>query len=259
MNKKFHVIIPVRYNSSRLPGKALLDIAGKPMIQHVYEKAIQSGAISVVIATDDDRIADVVGKFGAKVCMTRPDHESGTDRIAEAVVKLGYEDDEIIINVQGDEPLIPPKPIHQLAINLAEHDNIRVATLCEPLTSVEELFDPNIVKVVLNQRGYAIYFSRAPIPWNRDVFPLKNNAEFPKEMVCYRHRGIYAYRVGFLLEFMEWLPSPLEKLEKLEQLRTLWYGGKIHVGISKEKIPSDVNTQSDLEVVRKLIKSKNAR
>ncbi len=249
--EEFRVVIPVRYASTRLPGKPLVDIGGKPMLQHVYERAIQSGAMSVAVATDDKRIVKVAESFGATVCMTSPDHASGTDRIAEAVVSLGYDDDDIVVNLQGDEPLIPPKPIHQVATNLAAHDNVKSATLCEPINNVTELMDPNTVKVVMNHRGYALYFSRAPIAWDREHFPLADGMQLVTKH--YRHRGIYAYRVGFLLEYTEWDLSPLEEIEKLEQLRTLWHGGRIHVGIANEKIPPDVNTPEDLERVRKII------
>ncbi len=252
--ESFRVIIPARYDSTRLPGKALVDIAGKPMLQHVYERAIQSGADSVVIATDDARIATAAKKFGAPVCMTSADHDSGTDRITEAVVSLGYDDDDIIVNIQGDEPLIPPKPIHQVALSLVSYENAKVATLCEPIRTVEELLDPSAVKVIMNRRNYAMYFSRAPIPWDRDAFPL--TVEQPLTTQHYRHRGIYAYKVGFLLEYVEWGPCDLEETEALEQLRILWHGGRIHVAVSKEKIPPDVNTPEDLERVRKLVEHK---
>jgi 3-deoxy-manno-octulosonate cytidylyltransferase (CMP-KDO synthetase) len=252
--EEFRVIIPARYNSTRLPGKPLLELAGKPMIQHVYERALQSGAISVVIATDDIRIAKVAENFGAVVCMTSPDHTSGTDRIAEAVVALGYSDDDIVVNIQGDDPLIPPKPIHQVATNLAAHDNVKSATLCQPITNADELLDPHIVKVVLNHRGYAMYFSRAPIPWERSSFPPDAGASLLT--THYWHRGIYAYRVGFLIQYTEWGPCPPEEMERLEQLRTLWYGARIHVGLAKEKIPPDVNTQEDYERVKAIIEGK---
>ncbi|MCK4608005.1 MAG: 3-deoxy-manno-octulosonate cytidylyltransferase [Gammaproteobacteria bacterium] len=247
----FRVIIPVRYDSTRLPGKPLADIAGKPMMQHVYERAIQSGATSVVIATDDNRIAKAAKHFGATVCMTAGDHASGTDRVAEAAVKLGYDDDDIIVNLQGDEPLIPPKPIHQVANNLAEHDNVKVATLCELITTSTDLLDPNIVKVIMNHRNYALYFSRAPIAWDRSSFPLQPGQELTS--THYRHRGIYAYRVGFLLEYTQWEECDIEHMEGLEQLRTLWNGAKIHVDIANEKIPPDVNTEEDLCKLRKLM------
>lgn len=173
---EFRVIIPARFDSTRLPGKALVDIAGKPMIQHVYESAIKSGAEEVVIATDDKRIRQVAEDFGAVVCMTSSDHQSGTERIAEAAVALGFEDDEIIVCLQGDEPLIPPDAIRKLAEDLDEHDNVKVASLCTPITEVDELFNPHSTKVVLNRRNYALYFSHAPIPWAVILFLIKRTS-----------------------------------------------------------------------------------
>lgn len=250
----FRIIIPVRYDSVRLPGKALLDIAGKPMIQHVYERAAASGAESVVIATDNERIQKVAEDFGATVCMTSPEHQSGSERLAEAIVALGYPDDDVVVNVQGDEPLIPSGIIKQVAQDLLDHDNIKVATLCEPIKDAADIFNPHIVKVVMNRRGYALYFSRAPIPWIRDHFPLQGDASFNNEAPeHFRHIGIYAYRVGFLQEYVAWEACPLEKMEALEQLRVLWHGGRIHVAIAKEKSPLGVDTEEDLEKVRKII------
>lgn len=254
----FRVIIPARYASTRLPGKLLLDIAGKPMIQHVYERAMASGAESVVIATDDDRICKVAEDFGATVCMTSPDHPSGTERLSEAVVALGYLEDEVIVNLQGDEPLVPPAVIRQVAEDLEKYENARVATLYEPVKSIEELFDPNCVKVVMNKRGYALYFSRGPIAWDRENFqiPPKKNQRLATEH--YRHVGIYAYRVSSLQEYMEWESSPLEQMEKLEQLRILWNGGRIHLTQAVESVPHDVNSEADLNVVRKILSKKLA-
>jgi 3-deoxy-manno-octulosonate cytidylyltransferase (CMP-KDO synthetase) len=251
----FRVIIPVRYNSLRLPGKALLDIGGKPMIQHVYDKALASGAESVVIATDDERIKQAAEKFGATVCMTSTEHQSGSERIAEAIVALGYQNDDIVVNVQGDEPLIPPTIIKQVAQDLIDHDNIKVATLCEPIKNSEDLFNPDIVKVTINRRGYALYFSRAPIPWIRDQFPLQEKQNLSTSE-HFRHIGIYAYRAGFLQEYVAWESCPLEEMERLEQLRVLWHGGRIHVSIAKEKSPLGVDTEADLEKIRKLISKK---
>ncbi len=245
----FKVIIPVRWESKRLPGKALMDVAGKSVIQRVYEQCIQSGADSVVIATDNEKIKKAADKFGAQVCMTSTSHTSGTERLAEAVAILGYDEDEVVVNVQGNEPLIPPEVIHQVANNLLEHDSIKIATLCEQIRKPKNLFNPLVVKVVMNRRGHAIYFSRAPIAWDEAHFPL---AEDVLELPCehYRHVGLYAYRVGFLQEYISWDPSPLEMLEKLEQLRAIYYGTRIHVAIAKKNIPMDINTEEDLEMIR---------
>lgn len=248
MNTEFRVIIPARYASTRLPGKVLLDIRGKSMLQHVYERALESGAESVTVATDDERIQHAAEKFGAKVYITSSTHTTGTDRLAEAVESLELEDDEIVVNVQADEPMIPPAVINQVANDLAEHDNIKVATLCEPIVDVEYLFDTNIVKVVFNRRGYAMYFSRAPIPWDRDNFSDREKIDVEK-LMHFRHIGIYAYRAGFLKSYLEWVNCPLENLEKLEQLRVLWNGGRIHVAISQHKVPVGVNTPEDLQRV----------
>lgn len=253
----FKVIIPVRYESKRLPGKALMDIVKKSMIQRVYEKCIQSGADSVVIATDDERIKKAAEKFGAPVCMTSTSHASGTERLAEAVAMLGYDEDEVVVNVQGNEPLIPPEVIHQVANNLLKHDSIKIATLCEKIRKPKNLFNPLNVKVVINKRGHAIYFSRAPIAWDEKHFPL---SEDTKELPCehYRHIGLYAYRVGFLQEYISWDPSPLEKVEKLEQLRAIYYGTRIHVAVAKKNIPMDVNTEEDLKRIRAQISAKKS-
>lgn len=258
--KKFRVIIPVRYYSTRLPKKALLDIAGKTMLQHVYERSIASGAASVVIATDDARIADTAHSFGAEVCMTAASHKNGTERLAEAITKLNYPDDEIVVNVQGDEPLIPPIIIEQIALDLAAHSKAEVATLCEPIKDIAQIFSPNVVKIVMDRLGYALYFSRAPIPWDRDNFSFdKVDTGFKSismitEGSFYRHIGMYAYRVGFLKDYISWSDCGLENLERLEQLRILWNGVKIHVAIAKAPSALGVDTQEDLDKVRKLIR-----
>lgn len=248
---EFHVVIPVRYDSIRLPGKALADIGGKPMVQHVYERALNSGAEEVIIATDDKRIAEVAESFGAHVCMTSADHKSGTERLAEAVVALGLEDDEIVVCLQGDEPLIPPEIIRQVAEDLEEHDNVKVSTICVPIKDVNELFNPNVTKVVLNRRNYAMYFSRAPIPYGRDTFSDQQNIKLNGSH--FRHVGLYAYRVGFVQEYLEWGPCPAEELEGLEQLRILWQGGRIHMAIGKPNLPLGVDTEEDLVRVREQI------
>ncbi|HDY8130543.1 TPA: 3-deoxy-manno-octulosonate cytidylyltransferase [Vibrio vulnificus] len=249
----FTVVIPARYQSTRLPGKPLADIAGKPMVQWVYEQAIQAGAQDVIIATDDQRVADAVAVFGGKVCMTSPNHESGTERLAEVVQLMGIADDHIVVNVQGDEPLIPPSIIRQVAENLAA-SSAPMATLGVTITSEEEVFNPNAVKVVTDKEGYALYFSRATIPWDRDAFA---RGEVLTEHSLMRHIGIYAYRAGFINTYINWQPSSLEKIECLEQLRVLWYGEKIHVELAKEAPPAGVDTPEDLELVRKLIAAKS--
>lgn len=236
----FLVIIPARYDASRLPGKPLLDIHGKPMLQHTFEKARASGASAVYVATDDPRIERAAAGFGAEVIITSPAHRSGTDRIQEAVAMLGLPDEQIIVNVQADEPLLPPAVIDQVANNLAAHQDAGIATLCEPITSQAEIGDPSAVKVVLNKDGYALYFSRATIPWQASVSAGN----------CYRHIGIYAYRVATLNAFVSWPVAELEVAEKLEQLRALHNGVPIHVAVSSQSIPAGVDTEKDLEAVR---------
>ncbi|WP_158133291.1 3-deoxy-manno-octulosonate cytidylyltransferase [Vibrio navarrensis] len=249
----FTVVIPARYQSSRLPGKPLADIAGKPMIQWVYEQAIQAGAQDVIIATDDERVADAVVAFGGKVCVTSPKHESGTERLAEVVKSMGIADDHIIVNVQGDEPLVPPAIIRQVADNLAA-STAPMATLGVAIINEEEVFNPNAVKVVTDKEGYALYFSRATIPWDRDAYA--RGEKLPPQALM-RHIGIYAYRAGFINTYVNWQPSSLEKIECLEQLRVLWYGEKIHVALAKEAPPAGVDTPADLELVRHIVSQAN--
>lgn len=247
----FTVIIPARYASSRLPRKPLADIAGKPMIQHVWEKAQQAGANRVIIATDHEEIEQVAKTFGAEVCMTSTEHNSGTERLAEVIEKMAIADDEIIVNVQGDEPLIPPVIIQQIAQNLAENQ-VNMATLAVKLETKEELFNPNCVKVVTDQKGMALYFSRAAIPFARDYFADCNDA-FVSNQPYLRHIGIYSYRAKFVNQYIRWQPTVLEKLESLEQLRALWYGEKIHVELAKEAPQVGVDTLEDLERVRAIL------
>jgi 3-deoxy-manno-octulosonate cytidylyltransferase (CMP-KDO synthetase) len=247
---EFRVIIPVRYESSRLPGKPLVDICGKPMIQHVYERAKDSGAESVVIATDSDEVCEVAEGFGAQVCMTLPDHQSGTERLSEAVEALEYDDDEIIVNVQGDEPLINPAVITQVARDLSEHEPVKVASICEPIHNLEDLTNSHIVKVVLNRRSFAMFFSRSPIPWQ---LGLKDGSEIDLTENYFRHVGLYAYRVSVLKDYVNWTESPYEALESLEQLRVLWNGHKIHMSVSQKQSGPGVDTQDDLEKVRELM------
>ncbi len=245
----FTVIIPARYQSTRLPGKPLADIAGKPMIEWVYQQAMNSGADNVIIATDDSRVEAVALGFGAQVCMTSPSHESGTERLAEVIDKMSIPESHIIVNVQGDEPLIPPEIIRQVADNLADSE-APMATLSVDITDEEEAFNPNAVKVITDEKGYALYFSRATIPWDRDAFAQK----IPQlAQPLQRHIGIYAYRAGFVNTYINWQPSVLEKIECLEQLRVLWYGEKIHVAVAKIAPPAGVDTPEDLEVVRRIL------
>lgn len=253
----FRVVIPARFGSSRLPGKPLLDIAGKPMVVHVYERALQSEASEVVVATDDQRIADVLRELGAPVVMTRADHPSGTDRLQEVAQHFGWKNDDIIVNVQGDEPLIPPAVINQVAANLKHAQGAAMATLAEPLQSIEQLFNPNIVKLVRDRDGHALYFSRAPMPWARDAFALSRE-QLPAEVLSLylRHLGIYAYRVGFLHDYVSWPPALIEQIESLEQLRALYNGVKIHVDVSAVELPPGVDTQADLDRVRAVLEGR---
>ena len=245
----FTVVIPARYGSTRLPGKPLLDIAGKPMIQRVGEQACKSSADRVVIATDDERISQAAEGFGAQVCMTSSGHPSGTDRLQQVVADLRLELDHIVVNVQGDEPLIPPAVINQVANNLAQNSNAGIATLSEAITELEELLNPNAVKVVSDQRGLALYVSRAAIPWPREHFAASSATSLPAGQ-WHRHIGIYAYRTAFLHQFIKWPPAPLEELEQLEQLRALYRGERIHVASACEGVPAGVDTEQDLAAVR---------
>ncbi len=224
MSNSFRVVIPVRYASSRLPGKPLLAFQHKPIIEHVYRNACESDAESVLIATDDERIAEAVSKFNAEVCMTSSEHMSGTDRITEAVEKQGWRDDEVIVNLQGDEPQIPAANIKQVADLMVNNANAAISTLCHRIHTIQEYGDPNVVKVIKTTKGRALYFSRSSLPYIRDV-----DVKILKENSVYRHVGIYAYRVNYLKQFISMLPSRLEQIEKLEQLRALENGDEIIV------------------------------
>jgi 3-deoxy-manno-octulosonate cytidylyltransferase (CMP-KDO synthetase) len=248
----FRVVIPARYASTRLPGKPLRSLAGRPMLQHVYERALRSGADEVWIATDDARIETASRKFGAKVVMTSPDHQSGTDRIAEAARQKGWLAADIVVNVQGDEPLIPPAIIRQVADLLERSSWAGIATLATPIESAEEFLDPNVVKVVSTARGRALYFSRAPIPWVREgaAGALMSQA---RHEAAQRHLGLYAYRVEVLARLAALPPTPLEKLERLEQLRALEHGLEIVVATAIEQPGRGVDTETDLEAVARLL------
>jgi len=248
----FKIVIPARYASTRLPGKPLLDIAGKPMIQHVYERAQESMANEIIIATDNEQIQQVAHDFGADVCLTKADHPSGTDRLAEVAARRQFSDNDIIINVQGDEPCLPAGLINQVAIDLQQHSDADIATLYSQIHEEKQIFDPNVVKVVMDSQGYALYFSRAPIPWMRDHFD--QHSSLPPELPHYRHIGLYGYRAKFLKHYAELSPSILEKEESLEQLRALYFGKKIHLTIAKIATGHGVDTQEDLDEVRRLLK-----
>jgi len=248
----FRVVIPARYASTRLPGKVLLKIAGKPMLQWVYEHSCAAGAREVLIATDDERVLRAAHAFGAQPLMTDPAHPSGTDRIAEVARTRGWAPQDMVVNVQGDEPLMPATLIAQVAALLAVQPGADIGTLATPLDSMAELLDPNVVKVVTDVRGMALYFSRAPIPWNRDgaAVDLASQSDYGGAR---RHRGIYAYRVAALQRLTQLPPGALEQREKLEQLRALEHGLSIYVGEARERPGPDVNTPADLERVTALI------
>lgn len=253
----FCVVIPARYDASRLPGKPLLPIAGKPLIQHVYECASQSHAERVIIATDDPRIVDAAKDFDAEVCMTATTHQSGTERLAEVISLYHIPPDQIVVNLQGDEPLMPASCVNQVAEALQTDTQVKVATLCEPIETVEELFDPHVVKVVCDKNQHALYFSRAPIPWHRGDFTQKN-VQLPRDGTEYlRHVGLYAYRAGFIKEYLASAQSQIEQTEALEQLRVLWHGEKIHVARACELPGVGVDTEKDLETVRNIMEKRD--
>lgn len=252
---KFRVVIPARYASSRLPGKPLADIGGKPMVVRVAERAAEAGADEAIIATDDARVLEAVEAAGYRALMTSAHHASGTDRLAEVAEILDCVDDDIIVNVQGDEPLISPALIRECALCLTTHEEAAIATLAHPLFNAEEFRNPNVVKVVTDQQGYALYFSRAMIPWPRDAFAgAEPDPSFPEGLPVLRHIGLYAYRAGFLREFAGLAPAPLERFEMLEQLRALWHGYRIAVAVTPEAPGAGVDTPEDLERVRALFR-----
>ena len=248
---RFRVVIPARFASTRLPGKPLLDIGGKPLILHVLERATASGAASVCVATDHQPVFDAVAGTGADVVMTRTDHPSGTDRLAEVVSARQWGDDEIVVNVQGDEPLIDPELIASVAETLAASPAAMVATAAHAISDAAEFQNPNVVKVVCDSAGHALYFSRAPIPWPRDAFAADRN-QLPAGLPVMRHIGIYAYRVAFLRRYATLAVAPLEQWEALEQLRVLWHGERIAV-LAVDRAPAaGVDTPEDLERIRQV-------
>lgn len=242
---RFNVVIPARYASTRFPGKAIAELDGKPMIRHVYDQACSSNAAQVVIATDDERIADVAKDFGADVAMTRADHASGTDRIAEVAQARGWSDETIVVNVQGDAPLIPGSSIDQVAMLLDAHESASLATLCAALEDPADVDDPNIVKVVFDQGGRALYFSRSPIP------AVARAGEPPSGF--WWHVGIYAYRVAALMQLARTPVCELERAEKLEQLRALYHGMEIRIAVADALPGPDINTPADLVVAERFI------
>ena len=252
MNTKFKVVIPARYGSTRLHGKPLLHIAEQPMIVHVCERAVVAGAEDIVVATDDLRIFDVVADLGIKAMMTNPDHQSGTERIAEVAHRCGWAEDDIVVNLQGDEPLIPAEYVRAVAGALAQQQHAGIATLAAQITDEDEIFNANAVKVVLDKNNYALYFSRAPIPWERASFTMSGGK--PTGAIPYlRHIGMYAYRVGFLNRYCAWQASPLESVESLEQLRILWHGEKVLVQVVDKAPPAGVDTHEDLVRVAQVL------
>jgi len=246
----FVVVIPARFASTRLPGKPLADIAGKPMVVRVAERAIESGAREVWIATDHPGVEAAAREHGFQAVVTRPDHPSGTDRIAEVADARGWSDDTIVVNVQGDEPRIAPSLIRDMAELLATDPAAAIATACHPIERDEDLFDPNVVKVVTDRAGHALYFSRATIPYARDWF--RESRTMPPGLPVFRHIGIYAYRRAFLRAYASLEPAPIERYEALEQLRALWHGHRIAVGMTAHAPEAGVDTPEDLERVRAL-------
>ncbi len=255
----FTVIIPARYASTRLPHKVLADIGGKPMVVRVAEQAAACGARAVWIATDHDAIVQAATAHGIRVVRSQAEHASGTDRIAEAARLIGLSPAEIVVNVQGDEPELPPAVIRGVYEKLARASEAAIATACHPIEYVDDFLNPNVVKAVLDERGFAAYFSRAPIPFPRDRYPSLSNAartpgdraRLPGDLIALRHLGIYAYRVAFLAKYASLAPAPTERMEMLEQLRALWHGHRIAVAVIDEAPPAGVDTPEDLERVRR--------
>ena len=245
----FTVLIPARYASTRLPRKPLADIAGKPMVVRVAERSRASGAARVVVATDDERVLRACEAHRVEALMTRDDHPTGTDRLAEAAAALALPPEAIVVNVQGDEPLLAASLIERMATLLARHGDASIATACHAIDDPSEAFNPNVVKVVRDAHGYALYFSRATIPWARDAFASGRGA-LPPGLPLYRHYGLYAYRVAFLERYPTLPPAPIERFEALEQLRALWHGHRIVVDVTDGTPAPGVDTPEDLERVR---------
>jgi len=248
----YRVVIPARYASQRLPGKPLRMLAGKTMLEHVYRRACQSEAAEVIIATDDARIREASESFHARVCLTAGTHTSGTERLAEVVAICGFDDHDIVVNLQGDEPLMPVVCIEQVAQALQQHADAQVSTLCTRIHRPDEIFDPNIVKVIRDKNETALYFSRAPIPWCRGSFDQQPPL-IAEQAQHYRHIGLYAYRAGYIKTYVSQSQAMLEKVESLEQLRVLWHGGKIIVPEAMAIPGPGVDTEEDLKQVEALL------
>lgn len=245
----FHIIIPARYASTRLDGKVLADINGRSMLAHVYNRAMLSGADSVTIAVDDERVEEEARSLGANIIMTDPDHQTGTERVVEAMEALDLDDDEVVINVQADEPMIDPALIKKLANHMVDNQNLNVATLSEKIKKFDDIFDPNVVKVVLTKRNFAMYFSRSPIPYDVNAFADRDKINLANYN---RHIGLYGFRVKFLRTFLDMVSAPISHIESLEQLRIMYNGGRIQVvEVSSKKSNIAVDTVEDLENVRK--------
>ncbi len=251
----------------RLPEKPLADIAGKPMVVRVAERAREAGALQVLIASDSERVLDAARAHGVDALLTRADHPSGTDRLAEVAARLNWSDDTIVVNVQGDEPLIDPALVRTVASHLALHPDCAIATAAHPIGDAADVFSPNVVKVVLDAKGHALYFSRAPIPWMRDAYQAHCSANAidvaampsPGAAAVYRHIGLYAYRARFLRTYPQLAQAPIEQAEMLEQLRAMWHGERIAVLVTNEAPPPGVDTPADLERVRSLFRSDSLR
>lgn len=248
----FRIVIPSRFASTRLSGKPLRDICGKPMIERVIEQAKKSDAEEVIVATDSQEIADAISHLDIRICMTHENHQSGTERLSEVIEQLGFDDDQILINLQGDEPMMPAICLNQVGQALEQDSNVKMATLCTPLTDIEELFDPHAVKVVRDINDFALYFTRAAVPWSRDCFN-DTPRKMPQSQEYQRHIGLYGYKAGFIKQYLEWQSSDIEKTESLEQLRVLYYGEKIKVITAATPPGPGVDTLDDLDRVCELL------
>lgn len=248
----FSIVIPARFASTRLPGKPLLDICGKPMIAHVIEQAKKSDADEIIVATDSPKIADAISGLDVQICMTHENHQSGTERLSEVIQQLKLDDDQILVNLQGDEPMMPPECLNQVGHALEQDKNLKMATLCTPLADIEELFNPHSVKVVRDINDFALYFTRAAVPWSKQDFNEKPR-KLPNEQDYQRHIGLYGYRAGFIRQYLDWQPCQMEKTESLEQLRVLYYGERIKVLTAKIPPGPGVDTEEDLKRVCDLI------